>query len=154
MAAGTVVVYFNVFEHGLTHLFTRGEIFPMNSFHLQAVKETLSTASSSVAGSHRYALTEPYVNLSIHTALVIQGRFVVLEKGCFYFAVCVKPASVWRQSGQSTGHHSQTRHVQSLKSVPAHKKSNSSLSFLRIMRMLCPAPHNSALILSPKTPKR
>jgi hypothetical protein len=35
----------------------------MNEFHLEGVKETFGHGSSSVAGSHRHALTEPYVSL-------------------------------------------------------------------------------------------
>ena len=72
MAAGAVIVNFNVFKHGVAQLVTSGKTLPVDSFHLHGVKETFSTGSSSVAGSHRYALTEPYVNLSIHTALVVQ----------------------------------------------------------------------------------
>ncbi len=34
------------------------------------------------------------------------------------------------------------------------KKSNISLSFLRMMRILCPAPQSMALILSPNSPSR
>ena len=40
--------------------------------NFEAAEETLRHRSSSTAEFHRYALTEPCVNLSIHTALVIQ----------------------------------------------------------------------------------
>lgn len=34
MAAGTVVVNFNIFEHGVAHLFTGGKVFAMDDFNL------------------------------------------------------------------------------------------------------------------------
>ena len=72
MTANAVIINFNIFKHGMAHLFTGAKVFTVDGLYLHGVKETLSTGSSSAAESHRYALTEPYVNLSIHTALVIQ----------------------------------------------------------------------------------
>ena len=43
MAAGTVVVNFNIFEHGMAHLFTSGKAFAVDGFYLHGVKETFST---------------------------------------------------------------------------------------------------------------
>jgi hypothetical protein len=43
MAAVTVVVNFNIFEHGVAHLFTSGEVFTVDGFHFHSVKETFST---------------------------------------------------------------------------------------------------------------
>ena len=49
MAARTVVVNFNIFEHGLAHLFTSEKALAVNGLHLQAAEEAFSTGSSSVA---------------------------------------------------------------------------------------------------------
>ena len=43
MAATTVVVNFNIFEHGLAHIFTSGKTLAVDGFHLQAVEEAFST---------------------------------------------------------------------------------------------------------------
>ena len=42
MAAGTIVVNFNIFEYGLTHLFTSGKALAMDGLDLQVVKKTFS----------------------------------------------------------------------------------------------------------------
>ena len=42
MAAGTVVVNFNIFKHRVAHLFASGKAFTVDGLHLQAVKEAFS----------------------------------------------------------------------------------------------------------------
>ena len=42
MAAGTVVVNFNIFKHRVAHLFASGKPFTVDGLHLQAVKEAFS----------------------------------------------------------------------------------------------------------------
>ena len=43
MVVGAIVVNFNVFEHGVAHLFKSGETLAMDGFHLHSAKETFST---------------------------------------------------------------------------------------------------------------
>ena len=43
MAASAVVINFNIFEHGVAHLFTSGQAFAVDGFHLHGVKKTFST---------------------------------------------------------------------------------------------------------------
>ena len=43
MAAVTVGVNFNIFEHALAHLFTSDKALTMGGLHLQAVEEAFST---------------------------------------------------------------------------------------------------------------
>ena len=68
----TVVKYFNVFENALSGLFSRTIVLIINQFGFQGFEKGFCDRSSSAAESHPNALTQPYVSLSTHTALVIQ----------------------------------------------------------------------------------
>ena len=46
MAARTVGVNFNIFEHALAHLFTSGKALTVDEFHLQAMKKFSAQAVS------------------------------------------------------------------------------------------------------------
>jgi len=70
--AVAVVEGLDVLGDGLTRLADRRPWSAMDEVLLQGREEAFDDGSSSAAESHRHALTEPYVNLSAHTALVIQ----------------------------------------------------------------------------------
>ena len=72
VSAGSIVVHFDVLEYRLSHLLPGGESLAVNGLYLERVEEALGAGSSSPAEPPRQALTEPYVSLSTHTALVIQ----------------------------------------------------------------------------------
>ena len=43
MAANAVVINFDIFKHGVAHLFTSGKAFAVDGFYLHGMKETFST---------------------------------------------------------------------------------------------------------------
>ena len=72
MTADAVVEDFNVVKDPMPRLGSGCVETGVDFLYLQGVKEGPGTRSSSPTGFHREALTEPYVSLSAHTALVIQ----------------------------------------------------------------------------------
>ena len=40
MAANAVIINFNIFKHGVAHLFTSGKVFTVDGLYLHGVKET------------------------------------------------------------------------------------------------------------------
>ncbi len=67
-----IVIRFNVLEDSAFSDASSHVSFAVNELDFQRVKKTLHRWSSSPAEPPRQALTEPYVSLSTHTALIIQ----------------------------------------------------------------------------------
>ena len=72
METHSVVEYLDVFLDSCLCLDPSSETTVVDQLLLQRAPKTLYRRSSSAAESHHHALTEPYVSLSTHTALVIQ----------------------------------------------------------------------------------
>jgi hypothetical protein len=67
-----LIKYFNVLKDNLRSFFSARKSLQANMLRLQRVKKAFCHWSSYAEDLHLHVLTEPYVNLSAHTALVIQ----------------------------------------------------------------------------------
>ena len=67
-----IVIRFDVLKDSMYSDASSGVAFAVNELDFQRVEKALHRRSSSPAEPPRQALTEPYVSLSTHTALVIQ----------------------------------------------------------------------------------
>jgi len=76
MAAVTVVVNFNIFEHGVAHLFTSGKAFTVDGFHLHGVKETFSTGIVVAVAFGAHTADQ----LVFHHETLVCGRTILTAK--------------------------------------------------------------------------